>query len=159
MSGLHIGVDPGRNGGVVALDGDGKVILADRMPATDADIWLLFESLALQDALDHNIHCVIEKVWIMPKQSVTSGRTFMIGYGGLLMALCGNGIPYTEVVPRTWQTAMGCFNADAKNVKQTKTQKKNANRDVAQRLFPELKMTLAIADAALLAAYCRKVNS
>jgi len=42
--------------------------------------------------------------------------------------------------------------------KKTKTEKKNIDKAEAQRRYPKIKMTHAIADALLIATYCRETT-
>lgn len=62
------------------------------------------------------------------------------------MLLASQSVPFEEVTPAKWQGALGCRSKGDKNVTKRK----------AQELFPEVKMTHAIADAYLLAEYCRQ---
>jgi hypothetical protein len=55
-----------------------------------------------------------------------------------------NGIEYTEVDPKTWEYKYGLVEH---------TDKKSRARDIAQVIFPYLKVTLADADALLIADY------
>jgi hypothetical protein len=64
------------------------------------------------------------------------------------MALTAAGIPFERVTPQKWQKAMGCMTKGDKNVSKRR----------AQELFPQLKITHAIADALLIAEYGRKQN-
>jgi hypothetical protein len=58
------------------------------------------------------------------------------------------GIPYDLVLPVKWQTAMSCRTKGDKNVSKAR----------AQQLFPDVKVTHAIADALLIAEFCRRVR-
>jgi hypothetical protein len=60
--------------------------------------------------------------------------------------LTGEEFPFEEVSPQKWQKAMGCMTKGDKNVSKAK----------AQQLFPQLKITHAIADALLIAEYARR---
>ena len=74
---------------------------------------------------------------------VKSAFTFGNGYGHLEMALTAAGIPFERVRPQVWQKEMGCLTKGDKNVSKRK----------AQELFPGTKVTHAIADSMLIAAY------
>jgi len=80
------------------------------------------------------------------QMGVKSAFTFGEGYGRLQMALTALGIPYERVRPAAWQKAIGCMTKGDKNVSKRK----------AQELFPDLKVTHAIADALLIAEYNRR---
>lgn len=61
------------------------------------------------------------------------------------MVLVGIGIPFEERVPRVWQKIMGCLTGGDKNVSKAR----------AQQLFPQIKVTHAIADSLLIASAAR----
>ena len=57
------------------------------------------------------------------------------------------GQPFDRVLPQTWQGKMGCRTGGDKNI----------SKAAAQRLFPKVTVTHAIADALLLAEYARRL--
>lgn len=151
---LHLGIDPGMNGGIAAIYPDGGVIwpsqyLALRMPKTDCDIWTVFKDL-IDVHRTGNIWAVIERVNAMPGQGVSSTFKFGMNYGFLRACLTAAKIPYQEVSPRKWQAALG---VPARKKTETKVQHKNKLKQKAQQLFPDVKVSLATADALLLARY------
>ena len=137
-----IGIDPGVNGGIAWIDDEGNH--AVKMPKTDKDIWLLLAVLEDTDAFAY-----LEYVRSSPQMCVASAFTFGRGYGGLRMALIAAGIPFEEITPKKWQRIMGCRSKGDKNVTKAK----------AQELFPDVKITHAIADALLLAECCLRRKS
>lgn len=140
---LFIGIDPGKSGGIALIFEDGMVDTF-KMPESDKD---LIETLS-DSASGMEAFAIIEKVGPMPKQGVVSVWTFGEGYGKLLMALCAAAIPYERVLPAKWQKAMGCLSKGDKNTTKRK----------AQELFPNIKVTHAIADALLIAEYNRRTR-
>ena len=138
---MHIGIDPGKGGGIATLAAG--IAHATKMPETERDIWDFFREHAI-------IPCraVIERVHAMPKQGVSSTFTFGQGYGFLRCCLIGNHIPFEAVAPGVWQRKMGCLSRGDKNVTKAR----------AQELFPEERITHAVADALLLAEYCRRTR-
>lgn len=145
---LYAGIDPGASGGIAVIQGDGSLVECVKMPPTEKDI---FECLANCKA----DFAYLEKVHSMPGQGVSSTFKFGVSYGGLRMALIASSIKFEEVTPRTWQKFLG---VSAKGKHESKTQFKNRLKAKAQQLFPELKITLAICDALLLAEYCRRLR-
>lgn len=142
---LYIGIDPGKGGGIAAIDSEPRIIdsamRAWKMPATDKDLFDLLTGLA-----EISAKVMLEKVHAMPRQGVVSTFTFGQGYGAIKMALVANQLSFDEVVPAKWQRAMGCLSKGDKNVTKRR----------AQELFPHIpKITHATADALLLAEYCR----
>ena len=85
----------------------------------------------------------------MPKQGVKSVFTFGEGYGKWLGILAAHKIPYTQVTPKKWQKHYGALSKEKK-------ERKNQLKHLAQQRFPEIKITLATADAILLANYLKE---
>ena len=139
----YLGIDPGRSGGIAVLDANGRVVSVSQMPQTNRDV--------LDAILEHRSEswAVIERVGPSPQMGRVSVWTFGSGYGALLMALVAAGIPHDEVRPQAWQQAMGCLTGGDKNVSKRR----------AQQLFPRLTITHAIADALLIAEYCRRLHT
>jgi len=141
----YIGIDPGQSGGLCIISKSVDVI---KMPDTESDIWDWFDT-----ASKLNCFAVIEKVHSMPGQGVASTFKFGQGYGTLRMALIAAKIPFEEIPPRSWQKKMGIV---PKAKTESKTDFKNRLKGKAQQLFPEIKMTLSICDAVLIAEYNRR---
>lgn len=137
-----IGIDPGASGGLACLNEDSSVLSVEKMPPTDRDILDLLKSWTT----DQEAKASLEFVRSSPQMGVVSAFTFGCGYGGLRMALAASGIPFSQVTPQKWQLLMGCRSKGDKNVTKAR----------AQELFPGVKVTHAIADALLLAEYCRR---
>jgi len=138
---IFIGIDPGKSGGIAVLDPQGTPLATTKMLETERDLWAWLQQF--DDA-----RATIELVHAMPKQGVTSTFTFGRSYGflrGLLVALT---IPFEEVRPQRWQKELGCTSKGDKNVTKQK----------AQQLWPELRVTHAIADALLIAEYGRRTH-
>ena len=96
--------------------------------------------------------CYLEKVGFgMPGQSSKATATFARHNGHLEMALLSLGIKTVEVTPQKWQKHYQL----GKSSEFTNTEWKNRLKACAQQLFPREKVTLAVADALLLAEYGR----
>ena len=96
---------------------------------------------------------VIEWVHAMPRQDVGGMSKFMEGFGILQGLLIANRIPFRRVAPRSWQAE---FDIPKRNPDAPKSAFKNVLKAKAQELFPEIKVTLALADALLIAEFCRR---
>lgn len=143
---LHLGIDPGASGGIAFIpDNNPAKAWAVKMPETLADLWYVLDGVGF-DSNDY--HACLEKVHSMPGQGVASSFKFGQGFGHLEMALTAAKIPYTYVTPQKWQKELGCLTGGDKNVSKAR----------AQQLFPHLKITHALADALLIAEYCRRTN-
>lgn len=147
---IYIGVDPGVSGGIAIVTDRGAPangvleVEAFPMPATERDLLdaLVYKTIPKQS------RAVLERVAASPQMGVVSAFTFGKGYGGLRMALTAARIPFDEVTPATWQKALGCLSQGDKNITKRR----------AQQLFPQLTITHAIADALLIAEYCRRLD-
>ena len=148
---MFIGIDPGQSGGMAILHEGGLEIpsIYPFLKMTERDIHVQLND-ARESYPDDQIFAMLEKVGAFPGQGVSSTWKFGQHYGFLRGILTAQGIPFELVRPQVWQTAMGCLTKGDKNV----------SKAAAQRLFPSIKMTHAIADAVLIAEYCRRtVNS
>lgn len=141
----YIGCDPGQSGGIAVIPEKGDAF-AHKMPETDADLLDLLEDIARNS--ESGLFAMLESVHSMPGQGVASSFKFGAGFGALRMALLARFIPFEMVTPQKWQKAIGCLTKGDKNVSKRK----------AQELFPSLKITHAIADALLIAEYCRRTH-
>lgn len=142
----YIGIDPGNTGGISIIYGDTLEADAIKMPATEKDIIDVFRDITFHT--DRKYIAVIEKVSSMPGNAARSMFTFGQNYGFLRACLHAYEISFDEVLPRKWQTYLGCLTKGEKNVTKAK----------AQQLFPKIKVTHATADSLLIAKYCYEVN-
>jgi hypothetical protein len=103
---------------------------------------------------------VIEKIPSAVFGSAKSSMAKLYGsFTAWKMALDGCGIPYVEIMASGWQKALGIpgRRKEGKIVVETRPQWKGRLRDEARRRFPDVKITLAVADALLLAEYARQI--
>jgi len=152
-----VGVDPGKQGGVVVIDCFGGVQWY-LMPETPTDLLNLFLDLPKP------IRGALELVRSMPNDGAAGAFTFGEGYGRLQMALAAAQIPYEFITPRGWQKHFKVQPRQGKKG-ETHSQFKDRLRGTSQRLFPELELwsipkTLgkqrAICDALLIAQYAKE---
>jgi len=138
---IYFGIDPGKSGAIACIT-FGQL----RFKKNDCTEQELSDWLASVVPCDLSAcFAVIEKVNAMPKQGVSSTFKFGQSYGFLRGLLIAHRIPFEEVTPQKWQTALSCRSGGDKNVTKAK----------AQQLWPSHKLTHATADAVLLAEYCR----
>lgn len=143
---LHIGLDPGQSGGIAFIpDNNPAKAWAITMPDTLADLWAVLHGVSY-DSISH--HAYLERVHSMPGQGVASSFKFGQGFGHLEMALTAARIPHTYVTPQKWQKELQCLTKGDKNISKAR----------AQQLFPHIKVTHALADALLIAEYCRRTS-
>jgi len=141
---LFIGIDPGKSGSIAFLPANGEPWTI-KLSETDHDI-----AGALIDAnLGRESFAVLERVHSSPQMGVKSAFSFGQSFGKCEMLLAALGIPYELVAPAKWQGDMKCRTKGDKNI----------TKAMAQRLFPNIKITHANADALLLAEYARRNNT
>jgi len=142
-----IGIDPGQSGAAALLAPDGRLVNVVKFNgATPHDIGLALEEYG---SFGDNVKAYMEAVHSMPKQGVASSFKFGKSAGMLEGMLIALKIPYTMVTPAKWQGAVGCRSKGDKNV----------TKAAAQRLYPHEKIIHANADAILIAAYGRKLET
>lgn len=151
---IYIGIDPGVNGGIWVIH-EGGPTYGQKCADTVADMTdLLRDCLTLGE-----VKVVIESVHSMPGQGVASTFKFGKNYGEWLGMLAAFQIPYVQVSPQKWMKHFGSLPAKkpGENAAKHKTRRKNHLKHLAQQRFPQQKIILATADAALLASYAREV--
>ncbi len=146
----YVGIDPGASGGIAVIAPHDSWAFA--MPETEKDVAQEIEAIS---GFSKNIRCLLERVHAMPGQGVTSMFNFGMNYGMLRMSLCCHLISFDDVTPQKWQKG---FSLPSLKKAGTNTAKKNAHKARAQQLFPKLKVTHKIADALLIAEYCRRID-
>ncbi len=140
-----IGIDPGKSGGLTVMDEYGCLIDVQAMTKmTDADISDWFAEWSE----GYHVFAYLEKVHSMPGQGVASTFKFGDGSGFLRGCLVSRAIPFEFVTPQKWQKYLSCQTKGDKNITKSK----------AQQLFPDMKITHAIADSILIAEYGRRVR-
>ncbi|WP_333615725.1 DUF460 domain-containing protein [Bacteroides pyogenes] len=143
-----VGIDPGLNGAIAVLDMNGNLVEVTKMPQTPHDILDFIRKYEGSDCV-----CYLEKVGQgMPGQSSKATATFARHNGHLEMALMACGIKTEMVLPNRWEKSYSLGSSKG----HSKTEWKNILKTKAQQLFPNVKVTLALADALLIAEYARK---
>lgn len=149
---MFLGIDPGKNGGI-AWSCEGKV-RAERMADGDGAIRDQIHAFGLEEGDDVFIEQLPYYV-PMPLNSVplvkqVSSTAKLHANCGLLKGLLlGYGANIHEVPPQTWQKPLDIGTKRG----QTGTVWKNKLKDAAQERFPNIKVTLANADALLILHY------
>jgi crossover junction endodeoxyribonuclease RuvC len=148
-----VGIDPGNSGAISFITSPDKPekMLYYKLDNTERDIWFFIEELKLNYS---PLFAYIEEVHSMPDQGIVGAFTFGKNYGFLIGLLTALKIPYEFVTPQKWKKEMRCIAPKGS----TKVQKKNIDKAAAQRLFPDIKITHANADALLIAEYGRRIK-
>lgn len=156
MSEYVIGIDPGLSGGIVCLGAGGGVVEVRKMPSTPYDILECLRRFSPSGGLfGGSCVCYLEKVGTgLPGQSSKATATFARHNGHLEMALLSLGIKTVEVTPQKWQKHYQL----GRSADFSKAEWKNRLKSCAQQLFPRERVTLAVADALLIAEYGRHME-
>lgn len=147
----YLGVDPGNNGGLCVITGDGEPLIWERMPDGKHRIidWLVSTIEQYR-----NLVIVTERAQPMPKQGIVSsftyGRHFALFEDTAILLK----VPYHEVTATVWKRSFGL------------TSSKHDSVSVARRLFPKVELIPqgcrkehdGIAEALLIAEWGRRKN-
>ncbi len=157
-TGVYLGIDPGVDGAIVKIYASGEICNILQMnKATEAEF--------VKFLLPKVTFAVLER--IMPRPTMVFDhvtkkvvprilKSTCVLYGNYMQvraALTAGHTPFDAVTPQKWQKGL---NLRTRAKGEEKRDWKNYLKGEAQRLFPSQKVTLAIADALLLAEYCRR---
>jgi len=159
---IFIGIDPGKQGAIVALNTDGNVLHASLCPTQtgdfdDVSINLIIVQLAEHARHDERVVAGIEKVSTRPGESLRGALCFGEGVGIWRGVLAASFIGWRWIMPQAWQQRAL---AGEKRPKVRKDIKAAVTRS-AMRQWPELheqlklKKNQGIADAAWIAEHVR----
>lgn len=162
---IILGGDPGESGAIsflrtVSLSnivGIGSV----HLDVTERDLCDWLSSILVDDGSEETAHAYVERVSAGPGAGVSGMFRFGQSYGALRMLLIAHHVPFDLVQPAKWQQAMGCARPKVAKgqAKESQTEHKNRTKARAQQLFPDIKVTHAIADSLLIAEYGRRLRS
>ena len=149
-----IGIDPGKNGGIVSLT-NGKITTIDAMPSSIEALWSHFEFLGFPNMIlrKESTYVYIESVHSMPTDGVRSAFTFGHHNGVLDSILVRSNCRVNRILPSKW---MNYFNLKRDKEKETKYDYKKRLAEQARIRTPERwkkTLTLKTADAYLIALY------
>lgn len=144
---MFLGIDPGMSGAMaLRTEGWKEPLVIPFKDLTEMDVHQKITAMCAMDQ-GHTIVAMLELVHATPIWGLSSTWKFGQHYGFIRGIITANKIPFEVVTPVKWQKAMGCLTKGDKNV----------SKAAAQRLFPTMKITHAIADALLIAEYCRRI--
>jgi hypothetical protein len=155
---IYIGIDPGVSGGIAAIDEQGTFVEAVKMPMAPRDLLDLLDLIGRGSDRSYPRRAVLEKAGPSPQMGVVSAFTFAKVYGGVLVALAAVKLPFNEIAPGAWQRVMGVLQPRGGDRTVGRSKDKNISKRRAQQLFPHQTVTHAIADALLLAEFCRRME-
>jgi crossover junction endodeoxyribonuclease RuvC len=150
---IVIGIDPGLSGGL-AYQVDSQPAQAVKMPPTEGDLVELLREIVAEGT---EVVAFVEEVggYVGKAQPGSSAFKFGRNFGFILGVLQALKVRVELVRPQKWQKALslgfprGCA---------SKTEWKNKLKASAQRLFPNIRLSLATADALLILDYARRTG-
>ena len=150
---IFVGIDPGKNGGVAVINEvpGYEGVIAFRCPKTPHQMAFTLMATIPEDVPYSDVLVTVEHVHAMPKNGVVSMFSFGQNLGqweGILGAFELNPI---YAGPRTWMEHYDC------KPRMDKKDRKRYLRGIAEKLFPNIKMTFNISDALLIANYNKEV--
>jgi crossover junction endodeoxyribonuclease RuvC len=111
---VHIGIDPGLQGGVAILDADGALVALHDVPTLTLPTsrgsrheYDLPGMAALLAPYAQDAHVCIEEAQAMPGQGVRSMFMIGLGFGAWLGLLGALGLAHTRVRPAIWKRGLG----------------------------------------------------
>ena len=148
---MIVGIDPGKAGGIAAIDHDAAHAIP--MPVIGKEIDGHELAAVLRNLSPDTV--IIEKSQAMPGQGVTSMFNYGAGFGRLLGVCEALGIPYRLVTPQAWK----------KTVLAGTAKDKDAAVAFVRRAYPSIDLTPGrkrvphdgMADAVCLAEYGRQL--
>lgn len=143
-----IAIDPGTSGAICSIVANWMI--TEKMPETPKDVFDYLKNLATR----YDCVCYLEKVQGLPGMGGSPMFNFGKGYGGIEMALIALEIRTIAVTPQKWQKFIGIGTKG----KSSTTEWKNKLKARAQQLYPNHKVTLANADAILIAEYGKSIE-
>jgi len=155
-----IGIDPGSAGAIVAITSEGGKIYSLRfINTTEKEVWDFINGISF----DYDCFALLERVGAMPGQGVVSMFTFGVSVGFIRGLLIASAIPFELMGPRTWQKGIGVTprfipKKGETGVEESKTDFKRRMKGIAERLFPTMKITNDLADALLIAEFCKRLK-
>lgn len=135
---IFVGIDPGKSGAIAFYNG--KDAWAIKLSESAVDIYDAILEVTPEFAMLEHVHS-------SPQMGVKSAFSFGESFGMCQTLLSASKVPYQLVRPQKWMKEMDCMTKGNKNV----------TKDYAQRMFPTIAVTHAIADALILAVYAQRV--
>lgn len=156
---IAVGIDPGKNGGISAINKRGDILVSVVMPTAGGEISPHGIAAVLHAIFyEGSGQIVIEHSQAIHKSA--AGATFSFGVNfGILQGVCAAAAyPYILVKPKAWQ----------KSIHQgTDGDPKDRSLQAVYRLFPKASLLASakcrkphdgIVDSLLLAEYCRRLS-
>ena len=146
-----IAIDPGKSGGIARAQnhGNGNVYQATKMPPTPEETFEVLKALTK----GRPTICYVENVgFYRPGNSAPAAVKFGKHVGHLEMALIALSLDTVKIVPSKWMRSV----MDV--VSKEKGTRKNDIKEYMQKVYPDIKVTLALSDALGILTYALQVG-
>jgi len=142
---LIVGIDPGKSGGIAVVSE--STIKASKTPLDTIQMSMLVKSAVNSAYIDNQkLTVYIENVHAFPTDGRSSAFKFGMNYGMWLGILASNNLTPIKVSPFKWMQEFA-------PLPKQKKERKRMLKQIAQEMFPSIKVTLNTADAILIAVY------
>lgn len=112
-----MGIDPGLTGAVFVYNTDSHEFQSHRLESLNGKIDV--QSLASFFLRQSPDHIFVEEIFLSGREGGRSAMTIGSNYGRIMAVVEGSQIPYTEVMPRVWQRALGLKGGSREIIKQS----------------------------------------
>ena len=146
---ITIGIDPGKGGGIVFINGD-KIIEMYKCPNTIQDMAELLEPYKVSWDSNIDVIAYIEQVHAFPTDGRSSAFKFGVNYGIWQGLLGANRIETRFIAPQVWMKSL--------ELPKSKLERKRKIKSIAQKVIDnqkvlKKKVTLNTSDAVLIGMY------
>lgn len=171
---ILVGIDVGKDGGIVAMDIDGNILLKSGIPKEKDryshyhKMYAILKQVRVLNGFNNDIVVGIEDVHSLYGMSAKSNFSF----GGIkdakVMACVALGYEFHLVQPKVWQKGVWCEEDIVLQGNKRSRDTKATSLNAAKRLWPKEDFRKSsrsknphdgIVDAALIAEYCRIINT
>ena len=148
---VFIGIDPGKGGGVGIINEEDKTSKSFKFVPELAELSTMIGAVVNGYSTDE-ICLYIEHVHSFPTDSRPAAFSFGRNLGQWEGIIANHELEIKTVAPRTWQE-----HYDVPVIKD-KYERKRWLKEIAQTMFPDIKVTLAISDALLIVNYAKEMQ-
>lgn len=149
MNGI-ISIDPGASGGLAFVTDD--YCRAFKCPKTTREMFTIYNHCMSSCYIDgYNPVVVIEKVWAFPTDARSNAFNFGVNYGKWLGVISSSNIKPTLVTPKKWQDSYQPLSKEKKK-------RKKELKEIAEEMFPDIRVTLYNCDALLIGAWAKTMG-
>lgn len=151
--GVYVGIDPGKKGGIAAVDRIGQIVYAVPMPDLEKFPAVLSRLKIQLVAIEH--------AQVFPMDGKSRAFNYGVHFGSLQGALAAMSIPYILVKPRAWQKAVTCSPAYKCPKKRALVSANKIFKKTKSFWLPTTRHSVphdGMIDSALIAEYCRRLK-